>query len=223
MASAWRLVILGPPGSGKSTQAARLVEAYGLVHLSTGQALRDEIARRTPIGLEAEGHLAQGHLAPTPLVNRLVADCLARLDWRGFILDGYPRTLEQAEALDQMLAERASALDAVLLISIPEETAVERLSSRLVCLNCRATYTEQEAGSVGARCARCGGVLVKRDDDKPAVIRERFAVYHAETAPILAYYRAPGVLVEVDGRGDAVDVYGRVQAALVTIAAKGAS
>jgi adenylate kinase len=210
-----RLVIIGPPGSGKSTVAKLLASDYCIVHLSTGQLLRDEIKRGTEAGLVAHHYLSQGHLAPTPLVNGILRERLATLASQGFILDGYPRTVEQVDDLDKLLAELGQRLDAALLIDIPEETAVTRLSNRLVCLDCRSTYT-QASVSPGASCANCGGRLVRREDDRPEVIRERFEVYHDEMGPVLDYYRQRGLLLEVDGAGEVEAVYARIRGILGT-------
>lgn len=211
----WRLVVLGPPGSGKSTQADQLCDQLGLAHLSTGELLRDEVARGTPVGLEAKEYMNKGLLVPANLVNHMVWVKLAAMGDRGFILDGYPRNINQADSLDATLLDLAMRLDAVVLVDIPEETAVERLGARLMCQDCRAIHRESALPAGAMTCPSCGGALIKRDDDKPEVIRERFRVYYSSIMPVLERFRGQGLLLEVDGRGMPDEVYQRLTSALV--------
>ncbi|MFN8481765.1 MAG: adenylate kinase [Anaerolineae bacterium] len=211
----WHLVLAGPPGSGKSTQGQHLAEEWGLVSLSTGQMLRDEVARGTALGREAEPYMAHGQLVPPQLANDLMRETLAALKDRGFILDGYPRSIPQAKALDQILRDLGLRLDAAVLVDVSEETAVARLASRLVCVSCRAGYTDAEVAADQMTCRACGGQLVRRNDDDPAVVRERFKVYHAEMQPVLEHYGEQGLLVVVDGQGTQADVFERLKAALL--------
>ncbi len=211
----WHLILAGPPGSGKSTQGQHLAEEWGLVNLSTGQMLRDEVARGTAMGLEAERYMSQGQLVPPRIANDLMRATLAAMRDRGFILDGYPRSIAQAEALDQILRDLSLSLDAAVLVDVAEETAVARLASRLVCVSCRRGYTDSELASDEMTCRACGGQLVRRGDDNPGVVRERFKVYHAEMQPVLEHYEEQGLLVVVDGNGSQAEVFERLKAALL--------
>lgn len=213
----WRLVILGPPGSGKSTQAERLSDEHHLAHLSTGEMLRAEVARATTIGQEVGQYLAKGHLVPPQVVNRLIHEKLNQVREQGFVLDGYPRSVEQAQALDENLEQLALSLDAVLVIEIPQETAVERLAARMVCAGCGATYNLDEIERAEAECRQCGGKLMRRDDDEPEVVRERFVVYQREMLPVLERYRHKGVLVSIDGQGSRPEVYTRLKGVLAKL------
>ena len=199
------LVLLGPPGAGKGTQAARLKQRYGVAHLSTGDMLREAVAAGSELGKEAEGIMARGQLVPDGLINRLVADRIARPDCaRGFILDGFPRTTAQAKALDDLLAERSLKLDAVIEFAVDDDALVERIAGRYACAKCGALYHDSSKPTkVPGKCDACGGTeFVRRADDKPETVRARLKAYHEQTAPLLPYYRAKGLLVTVDGMAD---------------------
>jgi adenylate kinase len=199
------LVLLGPPGAGKGTQAARLKEGYGVAHLSTGDMLREAVAEGSEVGKEAEGIMARGQLVPDELVNRVVAERIVRPDCaRGFILDGFPRTIAQAEALDALLAERGLKLDAVIELAVDEDALVDRIGGRFACANCGALYHDStKPTAVAGKCDACGGTeFVRRPDDKPETVRARLRAYHQQTAPLLPYYRGRGLLVTVDGMAD---------------------
>jgi adenylate kinase len=199
------LVLLGPPGAGKGTQAARLKERYGVAHLSTGDMLREAVAAGSELGKEAEGIMARGQLVPDALINRLVAERIARPDCaRGFILDGFPRTTAQAKALDDLLAERSLKLDAVIEFAVDDDALVERIAGRYACAKCGALYHDSsKATKVPGKCDACGSTeFVRRADDKPETVRARLKAYHEQTAPLLPYYRAKGLLVTVDGMAD---------------------
>lgn len=211
---AYRLVLMGPPGSGKSSQAERIAARFDLAHLSTGQILREEVALGTELGREAQRYMAEGHLAPTSLVNGIVRDAIRRLGGRGFVLDGYPRTQEQARDLDAMLAAEGLALDAAIHVDLDEAAAQARLASRRVCLGCKTVYREADLPRGATRCPKCGGILAQRADDKPDIIHERFEVYEETMKPVLDYYRADRRLRSVDGDADIDTVAERVQAAL---------
>jgi adenylate kinase len=203
------LILLGPPGAGKGTQAARLKERYGLAHLSTGDMLREAVAEGSEVGKEAEGIMARGQLVPDELVNRVVADRIVKPDCaQGFILDGFPRTIAQAEALDALLAERGLKLDAVIELAVDEDALVDRIAGRFACASCGALYHDStKPTAVPGKCDACGSTeFVRRPDDKPETVRARLRAYHQQTAPLLPYYRDRGLLVTVDGMADIDEV-----------------
>ena len=205
-----RIVFLGPPGAGKGTQAAELARALGIPHLSTGDLLRAEVAARTPLGVEAEGHMASGGLVPDELVLRILKARLARPDaLRGFVLDGYPRNPAQARAL-----EGITPVDVVVAFELPAEALVERLSGRRICPTCQTVYhLVHVPPKVPGRCDRDGSELVQRPDDLPEAIRTRLRVYAEKTEPLLAHYRALRLLTPIDASGSPSDVLARVRAA----------
>jgi adenylate kinase len=212
-----RLVIMGTPGAGKGTQAKLLAGRLGACHVSTGDMLRDAIRRGTALGREAERAVERGLLVPDDVVNGIVEERLAAPDCRaGFLLDGFPRTLDQARALDALLRRRGEPLSAVILISVPREEAIRRLAGRRVCGECGTMFhVAFDAAARSGRCDRCGGALVQREDDREETIRHRMDVYGRETAPVLDHYRAAGLLREVDGTGSRDDVARRVALAVV--------
>ncbi len=189
-----RVVFLGPPGAGKGTQAKRVVERLGLLHLSTGDLLRDEVARKTALGERAKGYMDRGELVPDALIIDMIRGRFAQAK-SGFLLDGFPRTVAQAEALEQI-----TPLDAVVSIDLSREEVVRRLTSRRVCRVCGAIYNLTfNLTSGDTKCAACGGELYQRDDDRPAVIEKRYDVYEKSTAPLIAFYRKRGLLRSVNG------------------------
>ncbi|MBC7339400.1 MAG: adenylate kinase [Firmicutes bacterium] len=211
-----RVVLLGPPGSGKGTQAARLGEHWGVPHISTGDAFRRAVAEGTPLGRLAREYMQRGELVPDEVVNGVVAARLAGEDCaRGFVLDGYPRTVPQAEAFAALLEERGLRLDAVVDLVVSEEELVRRAAGRRVCARCGANYhLEFQPPREPGRCDRCGGELVQREDDLPATVAQRLAVYRRQTEPLVEFYRERGLLVPVDGSG-AVEEVTRVVLAAV--------
>jgi adenylate kinase len=205
-----RLALLGVPGAGKGTQAKRLGDRFGLRHIATGDIFRDNLARGTELGVLAKGYMDAGELVPDDVVVRMVGDALDQAP-DGFVLDGFPRTVPQAEALERHLAEREAPLHAVLALDLPDEVAVKRLAGRRTCADCQLSYNvELSPPAVPGVCDRCGGRLVQREDDREETVRERLRVYHASTAALVEYYRARGLLREVSGVGTIEQIYARI-------------
>ena len=188
------IIFLGPPGAGKGTQAQRVCEALGIPQISTGDILRRAIKEQTPTGLKAKAFIDAGQLVPDEVVIDIVKERLAQDDCRnGYILDGFPRTVPQAEALSAF-----AEITSVIELDVPDEKLVERLSGRRVCLNCGATYHVSLLNGATV-CAHCGKPLIQRDDDKPETVLSRLAVYHSQTAPLSDYYAGKGLLHKIDG------------------------
>lgn len=196
-----RLIILGAPGTGKGTQASLLANHLGVVHISTGDMLREAVAHRTPLGQKVEGIMAEGKLVPDRLMIEVISERLRATDCQcGFILDGFPRTLAQAKALDRLLEAQGKAIDLVLMLEVPPAEIVRRLSSRRVCAGCGAVYnlTIDEPTRAG-NCPACGGQLVQRPDDREETVRERLRVYARQTLPLRRYYEQQGKLRMIAG------------------------
>jgi adenylate kinase len=198
------LVILGAPGSGKGTQAARLAERGRLRHVSTGDLLREAVANKTPLGKQVESIMQAGQLVSDEIVLELVKDTLTDHSeddkWSGWILDGYPRTLSQAEALEDVLSSAREIINGVVVLEVDPEIIVERLSNRRTCVSCKAVYNlPNRPPTVEGKCDVCGGELVLRDDDKPETIRKRLEVYNEQTLPILDLYEQRYDVFKVDG------------------------
>ncbi len=198
------LVLLGAPGAGKGTQAAMLVDKLGLVHVSSGDLFRDNLSRQTELGQLAKSFMDKGELVPDGVTIRMVMERLAQPDCaRGVILDGFPRTLPQAQALDQALDERQQCISWALYIYVQEESLIERLSGRWTCRQCRAVYHQVfNPPQVPGVCDSCGGEVYQRPDDMPETQKNRIQVYLKQTQPLIDYYKARGLLVQVDGHGD---------------------
>ncbi len=212
-----KLILLGPPGAGKGTQAKRLEEAYGIIQLSTGDMLRAAVRAGTEIGQKARAVMEAGGLVPDEIVVSIIAERIAQPDCaKGFILDGFPRTLAQAEALDKMLAERGSKIDHVIEMKVDDAALIERLSGRFSCASCGAAYHDHfNRPKVEGVCDVCGGrEFVRRKDDAAETVAARLKAYHAQTAPLLPYYRKRGVLHTVDGMADIDEVTRQIRAAL---------
>jgi adenylate kinase len=198
------LVLLGPPGAGKGTQAERLQEELKLPHVASGDLFRENIGNETGLGLLAKRYIDRGQLVPDDVTIAMVRERLQQPDCAdGVILDGFPRTLAQAEALDKMLAGTGRTLAGVLYINVSDEVLVRRLSGRWICGQCQTPYhTAFSPPAEEGVCDECGGKLYQRDDDRPKTVRARLRVYREQTAPLIDYYRQAGLLVEVDGFGD---------------------
>lgn len=195
------LILLGPPGAGKGTQAKKLVEKYRIPQISTGDILRDAVKQSTPLGLEAKSYMDKGALVPDEVVIGIVRERCGREDCaNGFILDGFPRTTAQADALSNILKESGISIDHVIDIRVSKEYLVKRLCGRRVCRSCGTSYhVEFNRPDNAGRCDNCGGELYQRDDDKEEVVRKRLGTYESQTAPLVEYYRENGLLRTVNG------------------------
>jgi adenylate kinase len=213
-----RLIFLGPPGSGKGTQASLLCRRLGLAHIGTGDLFRAAMSQRTPMGEVVRPYVESGKYVPDEIVNGLIAEYFRRPDRPDrFVMDGYPRTLAQAEAFDRLLAEQGLQLTAVLLLNVDDEEIIHRVSKRWSCpkSGCMATYHEESnPPKVPGVCDKCGTALIQRKDDKPETVRTRLGVYHQQTAGLIPYYRAQGLLREVSGHGDIEEIYNNIVKAL---------
>ena len=207
-----KIIMLGAPGAGKGTQAKKLSEKYGIPHISTGDIFRANIKNNTELGKKAKGYMDAGQLVPDELVVDLVVDRIKEQDcFKGFILDGFPRTIPQAEALDKALKELGQKIDYAINVEVPDENIVNRMSGRRACVDCGATYHIAYAPtSKEGICDKCGGGLILRDDDKPETVLKRLGVYHEQTQPLIDYYTEAGILKEVDGTIDINDVFAEI-------------
>jgi len=198
-----RLLLFGPPGAGKGTQAAIIAEKLGIPHIDTGSIIRDNIRQETPLGVEAKSFVEKGELVPNELTIRLIADRLTHDDAKdGWLLDGFPRSLAQAHALSKLGPGGIEPVEKVVFLEVPEELLVQRLTSRRICPNCKAVYNVITLKpKVEGICDKCGSKLVQRADDNEESVRNRFRVYHESTAPIAEYYESKGLMEKVDGTG----------------------
>lgn len=204
-----KIIMLGAPGAGKGTQAKQIADQYGIPHISTGDIFRANIKNGTELGQKAKQYMDQGLLVPDELTCDLVMDRIQQEDCKnGFVLDGFPRTIPQAEALTEALNRINETMDYAIDVDVPDESIVSRMSGRRACLNCGATYHIVSIPTkVEGICDRCGSEVVLRDDDKPETVQKRLSVYHEQTQPLIDYYKNEGVLAEVDGTLDMEDVF----------------
>jgi len=207
-----RLVLFGPPGAGKGTQAKKLKARFGIPQISTGDILREARRKGTELGRKAAEYMDRGELVPDEIILGLVRERLSQMDCRdGFVLDGFPRTIPQAEGLERILEEMGKPLDKVVSLAVPDEVIVERLSARRICERCGQEYNLKTRPPNKDRvCDLCGGKLIQRPDDVPDTIRERLRVYREKTEPLRNFYLKRGLWVEVDGVGDVEEVFERI-------------
>jgi adenylate kinase len=213
------LIIFGPPGAGKGTQAAQISAKYGIPHVSTGDILRASVKEGTELGRVAKSYMDKGELVPDSVMIEIIRDRISRPDSRGgFLLDGFPRTIPQAEALDRMLSNEHIKIDSVISIEVDDEEIVKRVSGRRVCEKCGAMYhIIYDPPTNMGYCNKCGGALYTRDDDSEDVVRTRLEVYRRQTEPIKEYYKRSGILKRVDGIGTIEDVFERIEKILKTV------
>ena len=207
-----KIIMLGAPGAGKGTQAKMLADKYGIPHISTGDIFRANIKNNTELGKKAKGYMDAGQLVPDELVVDLVVDRIKNKDcMNGFILDGFPRTIPQAEALDYALNNQNEKIDYAVNVDVPDENIINRMSGRRACVGCGATYhivynpTKKEG-----ICDKCGQKLILREDDKPETVKKRLQVYHEQTQPLIDHYEKKGALLTVDGTQDINDVFASI-------------
>ena len=211
-----RVAFLGPPGAGKGTQARDLAQEWRVLHLATGDMLREAVAAGSPLGREAKGYMDQGALVPDDVIIRMMGERLGKADAaRGFILDGFPRTIAQADALAKLLKDLGQTLDSVVYFDVSEPELLRRLTGRRVCRKCGHTYhlVSNPPKRAGV-CDACGGELYQRDDDTEATVRKRLEVYHRQTAPLLDYYRQRNLLTTVTGEGSLTAIRDAIRAAV---------
>lgn len=221
MAAGARVVLLGPPGAGKGTQAKLLQDRFAARQISTGDILRRAVADQSPLGKQAAEYIRRGELVPDRLIIDLVAERLKEKDCEtGFVLDGFPRTIAQAQSLEEILKRMGLGLDCVLSVQVPDKLIVERLSGRRTCKGCGALYhVVFDPPKAAETCNRCGGELFQRDDDREETVTNRLKVYEDQTAPLVSYYRERGLLREIDGVGEVEAIGKRVVRALGELAA----
>ena len=211
-----KIIMLGAPGAGKGTQAIRIAEKLGIPHISTGDIFRANIKNNTPLGQKAKSYMDQGLLVPDELTCDLVTDRIVKEDCRGgYILDGFPRTIPQAEALDKALEKLGTSIDFAIDVDVPDEAIVSRMGGRRACTGCGATYhVVFNPPKTEGVCDHCGEKLILRDDDRPETVQKRLDVYHAQTQPLISYYDAKGILRTVDGTQKMDDVFAGIMAVL---------
>ena len=208
-----RIIMLGAPGAGKGTQAKLISERYGIPHISTGDIFRSNIKNGTELGKKAKTYMDQGQLVPDELTCDLVVDRIAQDDAKdGYVLDGFPRTIPQAEALKHALEGRGESVDFAIDVDVPDENIIKRMSGRRACVSCGATYhVVYNPPKKEGVCDVCGSGLILRDDDKPETVKKRLDVYHSQTQPLIDYYQKDGVLKEVDGTREIDTIFSQIQ------------
>lgn len=211
-----KIVMLGAPGAGKGTQAKMIAEKYGIPHVSTGDIFRANIKNGTKLGMEAKQYMDQGLLVPDELTVKILLDRVAQEDCKnGYVLDGFPRTIPQAEVLDWALTELGDKIDYAIDVDVPDENIVRRMEGRRACVSCGATYhIEYVPPKAEGICDACGQELILRDDDKPETVQNRLNVYHEQTQPLIEFYSGKGILKTVDGTRDMQDVFAAITAIL---------
>lgn len=211
-----KIIMLGAPGAGKGTQAKQIAKKFSIPHISTGDIFRANIKENTELGKKAKEYMDQGMLVPDSLTLELIMDRFSNADCaNGYVLDGFPRTIPQAEALTKALADKSEKIDFAINVEVPDESIVNRMSGRRACLTCGATYhIKYNAPTKENICDTCGAELVLRDDDKPETVLKRLSVYHEQTQPLIDYYKNEGVLREVDGTQDMNKVFDDILAIL---------
>ena len=207
-----KIIMLGAPGAGKGTQAKMIAEKYSIPHVSTGDIFRANIKEQTELGMEAKKYMDQGLLVPDELTVKILLDRVAKDDCKnGYVLDGFPRTIPQAEVLDKAVSELNDSIDFAINVDVEDENIIRRMSGRRACLKCGATYhIEHIPPKKEGICDKCGSELVLRDDDKPETVEKRLKVYHEQTQPLIDYYNKKGILKEVDGSQDMKDVFNAI-------------
>lgn len=207
-----KIIMLGAPGAGKGTQAKMIADKYQIPHISTGDIFRANIKNGTELGMEARTYMDKGELVPDELTVRILLDRVAQPDCeKGYVLDGFPRTIPQAEVLDQELTKRNEKIDHAINVEVPDENIVRRMSGRRACVSCGATYhIVHIPPKKEGLCDKCGNELILRDDDKEETVMNRLGVYHDQTQPLIEYYSAKGVLCSVDGTIDMMDVFKKI-------------
>lgn len=211
-----KIIMLGAPGAGKGTQAKMIAEKYGIPHISTGDIFRYNIKNGTELGKEAKKYMDQGLLVPDELTVKILLDRVAQDDCKnGYVLDGFPRTIPQAEVLEEALTKLGDRIDYAINVEVPDENIVKRMGGRRACVNCGATYhIEYVPPKKEGICDNCGSELILRDDDKPETVKNRLSVYHKQTQPLIDFYNGKGVLRTVDGTVDMKDVFNAIVAIL---------
>ncbi len=211
-----KIIMLGAPGAGKGTQAKMIAEKYSIPHISTGDIFRYNIKNGTELGKEAKKYMDQGLLVPDELTVKILLDRVAKDDCKnGYVLDGFPRTIPQAEVLEEALTKLGDRIDYAINVEVPDENIVKRMGGRRACVNCGATYhIEHVPPKKEGICDNCGSELILRDDDKPETVKNRLSVYHKQTQPLIDFYNGKGVLRTVDGTVDMKDVFNAIVAIL---------
>ncbi|HWQ20093.1 MAG TPA: adenylate kinase [Methanotrichaceae archaeon] len=209
------IILLGPPGSGKGTQAKMIADKYHVKHVSTGDILRENVRNNTPLGVEAKKYMDAGKLVPDSLLISIIKDRLAKPDVKGgWMLDGYPRTIPQAEALDAILPSLGQKIDVVLNIDVPDAELVKRVTGRRMC-KCGTTYHVQfNPPKVAGKCDACGADLYQRQDDTEATVKQRLQAYHTQTQPLIDFYAKRGIVANINGAGDIKEIFNNVTKAL---------